>query len=357
MSLGQAASTIVVRITGDSKALSAAVGNANRTLSGLGGTAALKGVAIGAGIGIATAAVVDFGDQALKEGDRVGDALTRLQTRLDRDLVDAIDHAAGRMTHLGQSRQDVLELSAAAVEFGEALGVADDELAKVAPKASETAAALELLGKGDAAGNLDLINKAAGGSEKALRNLGVELTEGEVEARALADTGKDTAESLTDGEIAAARYKLILEKLAPQLAAVADGQGDVEQSTAELQAKWETLMGKIGEGLDGPLNDLLTWMLNGISGLEQLIGLLEKSPKFIEHFGDVIGKITAGPLDAMLDTLGGILKAIGLINDTPVTVRYNSTPNPDRNDSRSSSEASVVSALNDYASRNGLTIL
>jgi hypothetical protein len=356
MSLGGAVSTILVRITGDSKALTAAVGNANRTLSGLGGTAALKGAAIGAGIGIATAAVADFGQRALSEGDRVGDALTKLETQLDRDLVAAVDKAAGKMTDLGQSRQDVLELSAAFVDVGTALGVADETLAKLAPRASETAAALALIGDSDASTNIDLINKAASGSDKALRALGVNLTDAEVAARAMADTGKDNAAALTEGELAAARMALILEKLEPRLQAVAEGQGDVEQSTAALQAKWETLMGKIGEGLDGPLNDLLQWTLNGYAGWEMFADTLETDVQkawtaLILAFGKGM-PILGGIIGLLEDITGQSVKAADAVSRV-----MQQSPNPDRQSSSRTSESQVVAQLNDFANRNGLTIL
>lgn len=357
MTFGNAAATIVVRIVGDSKQLSAAVGNANRTLGGLGGTSALKGVAVGAAIGVATAAVVDLGQTALTEGDRVGDALTRLETQLDRDLVASIDKASDKMTDLGQSRQDVLELAASFTDIATEAGIADESIADIAPDVAEVAAAMALISDTDAATTVADIGKAADGNDRALRNLGVYLSDAEVEARALRDSGKALPGQLTDTELATARLNIVMEKLAPRLEAVKDGAGDVEQSTATLQAKWETLMGKIGEGIDGPLNDFLTWTLNGVSGLEDFIGLLEKSPKFLDHFGDVVENLTRGPLGSLLDTLHGILGAIGVINDTPVTVRYSSSPNPDRNSSSSSAEAQIVASLNDYANRNGLTIL
>jgi hypothetical protein len=288
--VARADSTIRVNIVGDARALQGALRTSDKAVGGFGKTAAIAGGAIASAF--AVDAVVDFGQSALAEFDRVGDATTRLEEQLgdlSRPLIDAADEFA----HLGQSKQDILELEARLADMGTAAGIADEKLAPMAQSASVTAAALALLGDADADTIIEAIGKAAGGSDRPLKDLGISLTDAEVEARALADTGKDTASSLTESELAAARLALILEKLAPRVQAVTDGEADLEARQSTLQAKFETLTGKIGEHLEGPLNDFLTWVLSGIEGLENLDKALE-----------IIG-----------DQFGAALRPIGLVND------------------------------------------
>lgn len=273
-------STIRVNIIGDAKSLTAAADTAGASVKGLGSTAVKAGAVVAGAF--ATDALLDFGRTALGEFDRLGDASTRLEDQLG-DLSGPLIDAADQFAHLGASAQDMLELEARLVDIATAAGVADAELAPLSQSAAATASGLALITDVDAATWLDLIGKAGGGASKPLKELGIELTATEVEARALADTGKDTAESLTEGELAAARLELIMEKLAPRLSDVNAGMGDTEQSTAEVQAKFETLTGKIGGALEGPLNDLLTWILHGIEGWELLAHWIEANEQNIRN--------------------------------------------------------------------------
>ena len=108
----------------------------------------------------------------------------------------------------------------------------------------------------DAATFVDLIGKAAGGATKPLQDLNIAVDEGAVVQQALHDTGKDNPKMLTDSEKAAARFKIIMEKLNPVLGDATTGRADLQDKQAELRAKFENLQTKVGEALQGPLADL-----------------------------------------------------------------------------------------------------
>ena len=310
--MARADSTVRVNIIGDASSLQDASRKSDKALGGIGKAAKIAGGAIIAGF--AVDAVLDFAQTALSEADRIGDASARLEAQLG-DLSGPLIDAAGHMEDLGQSRQDVLELEAAWADMGRAAHLSSSQIAEAASPVAEAGAALALLGKGggDAATVVDLIGKAARGSKKPLADLGIDLDENAVKAQALHDTGKKSAEALTDNELAAARLKLIMEKLAPQIGAVTDSSGDLEQKQNALQAKFETLTGRIGEGLQGPLTSLLDWILSGIDGLSELdvfMGLVDKS------FRDFLGPAArvADALAHILNLIDETLKGFGLIN-------------------------------------------
>lgn len=289
--MARADSTVRVNVLGDARSLQRAAGDSEKAVGGIGKAAKVAGGIIAGAF--AADALLDFAQTALGEADRIGDATARLEAQLG-DLSGPLIEAAGNMEKLGQSRQDVLELEARFTDLATAAELTDKQIAAGAASASEAAAALALLGLGggDAATVLDLIGKAVGGSAKPLKELGISLSDTEVEARALADTGKDSAEALTDNELAAARLALIMEKLQPRIAAVTQGSGDLEQRQAELQARWETLTGKIGQGLEGPLTDLLEWILHGIDGWEAMSGAIRDVNQDLDRIegqaGDVV---------------------------------------------------------------------
>lgn len=311
--MARADSTIAVNILGDARDLQKAAKDSGKAVGGIGKQAKIAGGAIAAAF--TADAVLDFAQTALAEADRIHDATDQLTTSLG-GLSNPLIEAAGNMEHLGQSRQDVLELEARFVNLGKAAHLTNAELAATASPATEAAAALALMGigGGDAATVLDLIGKAAGGAEKPLKELGIDLSDAEVEARALHDTGKDSAEALTDNELAAARLSLILEKLQPRITAVTTGTADLEQSQRALQARFETLTGRIGEAVEGPLNDLLGWILGGIDGFDILADNIKAADAALRiatrgalGLLDVIKRLLAqaGPLGLMLSNLLG----------------------------------------------------
>lgn len=309
-------SAIKVAILGDAKGLQKELATSERGIKGFATSGkALVGGIVAAGAG---AAVLDFAQTALGEADRLADAGQRLQLTLGDDLAGELQKSADKMSDLGLSAQDVLELEAAFADTATALGAANPAIASFADDAAATAAAVSLLGDQSPDEVIDLIGKAAGGSEKALRALGINVTDAEIAARAMADTGKRTADALTDADLAAAGYALVLEALQPKLDAVANSSGDVEQAQAALEAKFETLTGKIGAGLEGPLNDLLQWMLNGIEGWEMLAdavpGFMDELRKLETPLGnvaDLLADIVGLAGDFIRLDLGGILGRIG----------------------------------------------
>jgi hypothetical protein len=308
--VARADSTIRVNIIGDARSLEKAAGKSELAVGGIGKAAKIAGGAIVAAF--AADAVLDFAQTALSEADRIGDATTRLEAQLG-DLSAPLIEAAGGMEKLGQSRQDVLELEARFTDLATAVQLSGEQIAAAALPASEAAAALALLGLGggDAATVLDLIGKAAGGSDKPLKELGISLSDAEVEARALRDTGKQNADALTDQELAAARLALIMEKLEPRVKAVTDGNADLEQKQSELQARFETLTGKIGTAIEGPLTDFLGWVLSGIDGL----GMLGEFMGYVEdQFRSALTPI-ARVADALRDIIGVIDDVLSGLGD------------------------------------------
>lgn len=320
---------INVAIKGDSKDLRRAAGESNRAIQGIGNTAKIAGGIIAGAF--AVDAVVDFAQSALSETDRVGDATSRLREQLG-DLSEPLIDASERFHDLGLSRGDMLELQARIADIGTAAGIADKKLAPMATSVAEAAGALSLITDMDAATVVDLIGKAAGGADKPLKDLGINLSDAEVAARAMEDTGKKNAKALTDGELAAARMELILEKLAPRVEGVTGAEADLETQQRTLQAKFETFTGKVGEALEGPLTDLLTWALAMADALgesvdqfgafrrrlDQLEGPTRDYVELLRQIFDLFGKINPAL------GLGGAVFGAPSANRTP----SNSAPHP-----------------------------
>lgn len=332
--MARADSTVRVNIIGDARSLSGALKQGEKDAGGFGSK--IKGLGLALGAAFTVDKVLDFTQTALGEYDRLGDATARLREQLG-GLSEPLIGAADKFTALGGSTQDVIELEARLADLGTAAGIVDEKLAPMAQTSAETALALSLLGNADAATILDQIGKAAGGSDKPLKELGISLTDTEVQARALADTGKTSAAALTDNELAAARLELVLAKLAPRVAEVTTGTADLEKNQSALQARWETLTGKIGGAIEGPLNDLLAWILSGIDGLGMLdvaVGIVERGVRdLLTPVARAIDELRK--LVDLLQTVASIAgnplgTGAGLVNRAAGAAAGNSVQNPDR---------------------------
>ncbi len=279
--MGVAKTVISVAIIGDAKKLIGALGKAD---------AATGGLLSSAGKLLVAGKVVQEGFQfigdSLHEADRLGDALQRLNVQVGPEFAKRIDDAAKSFINLGLSRQDVDELAASFADIGTAIGLTDNQIANFAVTATGTAQALQLLGKGDAAGLIDQIGKAAGGSEKAAKALGVTLLK-----------NVDANTQLSN----------ILLQLNPQLQAATTGTGDLEQKQSAMQARVETLQAELGEKLAPALGDVLQFINDEIDAIPAAIEGWKSLGAAVEGFG----RTALGPLGNVRDVLAEILSLLG----------------------------------------------
>jgi len=313
-------SVIRVSIIGDATKLNSTLKTTEGKVSGF--SAGLKGIAGG----IVALGAVTAGFEVIKgateEADRLADSATRLNIQLGGDLGAKVEQAAQGFVKLGLSQQDVQELAANFADLATTIGIADPIIANLAPTVAATAQAMQLLGHGDTATNVDLIGKAAGGSAKAAKELGVTLLD-----------NVDPATQLTN----------ILAQLKPQLDSATTGSGDLEQSQAELQARWETLEAHIG----GPLSDALTAVVGFINDE------IEAIPGAIAGWQALGGAIEGmvrtvlGPLGNLNDAIGGIGDALDNLNKGLHVVFGGS--------SGGRSEGEAADTIRRFRERNGLS--
>ena len=244
---------IVVRVKGDVKGLTDELAKGEQSVGRFSGNIAKVGIVAGAALAGAGVAAVAFADTALTEAGRVDDAFSSLQGTLGDELGDVLKARADDFAEIGRSKGDILELQTIFAGIATSYGVDNAAVADLADDIVIAADAVADLKGLDPADVIDKISKAAQLGEDDLAALGIHLTEADVAA-------------LTDGELAAAAYSLILEKLNPQVEEAAERADTLRGRQEELNARFETFTGDIGEALEGPLIDLLDWMQHGIDG-------------------------------------------------------------------------------------------
>jgi ABC-type transporter Mla subunit MlaD len=283
-------SVIRVSIIGDAKKLTGALKEADKSTGGLlKSTAKLAAGGFLAFQGVGQA--FDFLKTSTEEADRLGDAMDRLRLQVGPEFTGQLEKTAGAFTKIGASSQDMLELEAIFADFGTTAGITDAKIAGTAESVAALATALTLSDDSgrDANAMLDLITKAAGGSAKAAKELGV---------------------TLLDNVDASTQLDNIMAQLKPKLDEATTGTGDLEQSQRELQARTEDLSAKLGEKLAPALDTVLGFILDEIDAIPKAIAGFGMLDDAIGRFGDQ----SLGGLVKVSDLLGTIIGALPGVN-------------------------------------------
>jgi hypothetical protein len=97
-----------------------------------------------------------------------------------------------------------------------------------------------------------------------------------------------------------------MEKLNPILGDATTGTADLRDKQAELRAKFDNLQTKVGEALQGPLADLLTWLTDMVDAIGPAIDGWKNLGAAIQGFSQDIATPLAKIDDALIDILKNI---------------------------------------------------
>lgn len=320
--MARADSTIRVSIIGDVKNLAGALNTADKQSGGLLRSAVKVGVALGV-----VREGFDFIGDATREADRLGDALARLSNQIGPDFTGALRETADNFSDIGASTQDILEAEAIFADWATAAGIADPAIRGLAESVAATATALTLTDDQGRSVNemLDLLDKAAGGSSKAAKELGVSL-----------QAGLDPAAQMTN----------ILGQLQGKVNDAFSAQKDLEGQQSKLQAQWETLTGQIGGPLSDALAGVVGFINDEIAAIPSAIAGWQMLGAAIEGFG----RTALGPLGNVRDALENVLNLLGQTSSSGATQSgLRGVIN------RRSGERSTVRNQQDFDERNGNT--
>ncbi len=335
-------SIINVSIIGDAKKLIGAVQTADAATGGLVQSAAKVLIA-----GKVVTKGFDLVNDSLREADRRGDAIQRLERSIGKIDTAKLSDVASDFTAIGASGQDMLELEAIYADLAVSAGLAAPEISATATGLAESALAAAQVYDADPSQIIEAIGKAVGGQTRGIKEYGVDLTEAAVAQEAMRMTGKDLPKQLTDTELAAARVNLILAAFNPLVKTAADGSGDFAQQQDELGAKFEDVSGKIGEHLEGPLGGLLDWISDMVDAIPAALdgwGML----------GDAIvdaARFMLGPLGQVADVLRNI---ISLFDNGQRAFQVSTGRAPRTGPGGGSTDRSISDAQRRQQERNGL---
>lgn len=295
-------------------------------------SASAKGAAAALGAVIGGQQVVDFLRGAVDEASNLNEAVSLTSQTFGDSSAEILAFGETSAESIGLANSEALQFANNIGGLFVGLGSTREEAAglsqDVLTLASDLASAKNLTG--GTAEALERLQAGIVGEVEPLRRLGVSFNAAEVEARALAETGKSSATALTEGEKAAARYGIILEQLGAQ-GVVGDFQrtsGGLANQQRILNAEWQNaqaeiggallpavldLVGAIRDGLPAVtlLGDAFGTSASGASGLAQVLSLVART---VQPVNDYLEQTSAGVtnLSNVLGPAGELAQFVGV---------------------------------------------
>lgn len=254
-------------LSGGVAGLSAATDLAGGSAAGLGnllGNLGPKAGAAGAGI----AALAGFTHQVFTNALAAEAATHRFNTVLG-DMADEVENidVGGLSTtigdlaiQLGSGDEEIRQVAASFFELGTSAGRSSEEVAGATEQILALAGRARALNPqlGEVADIASGLTTAFARGGRALAGYGIALSSAEINARALADTGKDSADQLTVFDKAAAGAAIATEKFGGSIKeAIGTAADDPSIRLASLATRFDEFLESVGTPIVMPILDLL----------------------------------------------------------------------------------------------------
>lgn len=247
---------------------------------------------------------------AVSAASDLGESLNAVNVVFKDSAQTILDWGKNNANQFGLSQREFNQMATPLGAMLKNTGMDMKDVAKNTISLTERAADMASVFNTDVGDALTAIQAALRGESDPIEKYGVSLNAAAVEARALADTGKDSAKALTDQEKAAARLSLLFE----QTAAVAGDFRNTSDGLANSQriqaARTEELQAKIGTKLIPvmlKINELKFALVQIIA--DKLIPAMDSLTKMV---GPVLG-VAFDALSALLK--GAVASGFELLAD------------------------------------------
>lgn len=261
--------------------------NLSRTESSLG---RLKAVAIKVGAAMAAIWVVrrvfEYGKAIFQLGADVRAVGSQFATVFDSSSASMQAWLDDFRRIAGLTNREAQKLSASSGSMARGFGMTTEQAEAFSKEILSLSGDLASFNNIPTAQAAQLVQSALIGNTEAARSLGVSFTALDVQQRALANTGKQSATQLTQTEKALAGLQVMTERAGPQIGDLARTQNDADNQAKQLAASFtqlkETLAaavvgGTAGSTIFGDVRDIF----------EDLTGWVERNAAEIGHWSSV----------------------------------------------------------------------
>jgi hypothetical protein len=266
--------------------------------------------------------VPHFTQDSLNKADDFNDHLDTLANLTTPAFASHLHDVAFGLSDIGLSAPQVAAAATSFASLATAMGVSEPKIESITPKLLDVAEAIHLKTGKTVDEVITDIGKAAGGNKKSVADLGVVI-----------DKTLNPDEQITS----------ILDQLVGLYGDAKSAADDLHGTQEKINAKVDNFETKLGEALDGPLNDMAG------------VGLI-----ILDELADWPGAVQdlLSPLARARDIFDDILTTVGLINQTPLTgaaAIRGREPGPGRGAAGSGNgDQATIDALNRKLRRAGL---
>ena len=178
------------------------------------------------------------------------------------DFIDNFANAAGLTSTAAQ------EIVATTGQIAQGMGFAEEASAKFAQQATILAGDLASFNDVPIAETSRAIQSALTGERESLKRLGIVIKEVDVQARAMATSGKTNAAALTQQEKAAATFALIAERAGVAVGDLARTQDSAANASRRLKAQLGDIQVTVGQALTPVFSKFLELVSAGFKKLQ-----------------------------------------------------------------------------------------
>lgn len=311
---------IVVKATDKSgPAFDSARGHAKR-LSSEGGSALggfsdkIKGlgVAAAAAAGIiavqlaqkAIGALIDYAKGGITAASNLNESMNAVNVVFRGSAKQISDWGKTQANAYGLSQRAFQEMATPLGALLKNQGVAQKDLAKTTIALTQRAADLASVFNTDVPDALDALTAGLRGETDPLERYGVSLSAAQVQAEALAETGKKTASQLTDQEKATARLNLIMKQTSSTAGDFKNTSDGLANSSRILAARQEELQAKLGQKLLPAMQKLNQLKLQALEYIANTVfPAVERGARKIADGFEVVWTWAGPKLKSALDDL------------------------------------------------------
>src|SRR6188768_207467 len=187
----------------------------------------------------ATAAVGTFAKASVEAASSLEESINAVNVVFGESASTILEFGENAAKSVGLAQSEFNQLATPLGSILKNAGFGLDETAEKTITLTERAADMASVFNTDVSEALSAIQAGLRGEQDPLERFGVGLSAAKVEARALADTGKDTAKSLTDQEKQLARVELILDQTNQTAGDFANTSDGLANQTRILSAEFK----------------------------------------------------------------------------------------------------------------------
>lgn len=257
--------TVIIDITADPKQAINGINNVGKSVNGLASAAKkLTGILVAA---FAVDKIVQFGKEAIELGSDVAEVQNVVEVAFEEMAYKAEAFADSAIESFGMSQLAAKKTASTYMAMAKNMGLSMEE-------ASDMAITLAGL-TGDVASFYNISQELADiklksvftGETETLKDLGIVMTQANLEAYALANGINKSVSEMSQAELVTLRYKFVLEQLSMASGDFLRTQDSWANQTRILSMQWQEFMSIIGQALIQVLTPTLKILNNIVTSL------------------------------------------------------------------------------------------